>query len=266
MSHLRTLVMGFGLSMLTAFVPFLSSTSWAKCASRYISFSPTKGTKGVPRNVQLFVSVYGWQRHKAEVILKQGMLVSGAHKVALAIKKTPASKHSFRKSYFEIRPQDLLLPGRTYRLVIPAKHKKPMSYFYDRMSSYTFKTGAKADTVAPSKPTKLSSKGYFYRRMGCGPSKSIPLSLVGSKDKATSVKQLRYLLDVTFSGAKKQKPKTFTVHTGPSYRAMYTSLGHGMCSGNYLAMRSGVYTIRVRTVDLAGNISLPSPAVSVKVP
>ena len=122
------------------------------------------------------------------------------------------------------------------------------------MNSYQFETSAVIDKDAPRGTPDIQEARYTIVRFGCEPSRRIRFKVKGLKDLGSS--HLRYLMDLK----NKDKGKSYSLlSAGPSF-------GHGMCSGNFVKWGSGVYSIVVTPVDLAGNKGKASKTVEVKVP
>ena len=111
-------------------------------------------------------------------------------------------------------------------------------------------------------PQRVGTTGYRYRRLGCGPSENISLTLPSLKDDRTPSGELRLRLDVVEKSA--GQSRHLVIYDSPPWTAGRTMLGHGMCSGNFHLKYGAVYTIRVRAIDYAGNVSAPSKPLTVR--
>lgn len=232
----------------------------AKCASWNLRAVPKKGARAVPTNVKIFFGIYGYFRKSAVSALKGSYLKSGRHKVRLKIAVLPSSKLSMRMTYVLMTPARRLKPSRTYRLVLAAP-PGPNNYQAKEMAAYNFTTGKGKDTKAPAAPQRVGTTGYRYRRLGCGPSENITITLPSLKDDRTPSKELRLRLDVVEKSA--GQTRHLVIFDGPPWSPGHALLGHGMCSGNFHLKHGATYAIRVRAIDYAGNTSAPSKALTV---
>lgn len=238
-----------------------SAPANARCRSSSLSVTPPSKSQAVPTNVEVLFTVFGHLREKAADLLDGAHFVAGKDRVPVRVETLPQSATSFRNAYLRVTPRRALKARRWYRLVLaPAKPPPAVRPLLQRLRGYHIKTGAGADTKAPAKPV-VTSKGYQYRRLGCGPAESIELTVSGVHDDLVAKAKLGLLLEVVEKTAKGER--RFSIRLGAPYSPGYASLGHGMCSGNYHLVKGASYTIRVRTVDWAGNQSAPSDAVEV---
>ncbi|TNE44146.1 MAG: hypothetical protein EP343_30810 [Deltaproteobacteria bacterium] len=244
-----------------------ASQAQAKCSWWYLSTLPKKGEKHVPMNVKPFFAIYGYKRNVALGLLKRGVLVGGMHKVSVKVNVMPSSSSSFQMLYVVLEPTQALKANTLYKLVLPEALKpnkqSNTSWIRKDLTEFSFTTGSRVDREAPKTFTSIKSQGYKKVRFGCGPARTIRMKVEGRYDDQTPVKKLRYVYNVTWTHGKQSK--SFVVH-GDKAWGDEVSLGHGMCSGNFHAFRTGTYTIQVKSVDYAGNESGWSKPVVTKVP
>ncbi len=244
-----------------------SSQAQATCSWWYLGTLPQIGEKNVPMNVKPFFSIYGYKRNVAFSMLKQGVLVGGMDKVPFRVNVMPSSHSSFQMLYVVLEPTKTLKANTLYHLVLPepvkSNKQSNMEWIRNELAAFSFTTGSKVDREAPKTFTRITSQGYKKARFGCGPARNIRMKVEGRDDNQTPVKKLRYVYKVNWTNGKQSK--SFVVH-GDKAWGDEVSLGHGMCSGNFHAFRTGTYTIQVKSVDYAGNESGWSKPVVAKVP
>lgn len=236
----------------------------ARCMSADLRIYPKTGATGVPLNPQILVIPYGYKDlEKVGQLLDGAYFVAGRHKVALSVERLPQSAKAFKNAYYLLKPQQTLRPRTRYRLKLAVKRPEthPLTVHYDKLKAYRFRTVEAVDQRAPSQ-LKLVSRGYSYRRLGCGPAEEILLKISGLADDQTPTRQLRFVLQVE-EKMKGQPARSFELMV-PTWVQGQLSLGHGMCSGNYQLVKGASYTIRVAAVDWAGNRGPLSEAVQVK--
>lgn len=236
---------------------FGTAQAQAKCASSYISLTPAAGTKELPRNTILLLNAFGRSRVGILDMLKGAALVHRGHQVGLNAKLLPSSQHSMRMSYVLLQPKGLLRANSTYLLKLKGKRPTHINrYLWKKLTQYRLTTSANIDKAPPTGIPLVKKAVYRTRRFGCGPSRSIQLTLTGTKD--THSPFLRYLFKVKVQTQGKTRHYNI-LSSGPSF-------GHGMCSGNFARWQTGAYTLTVTPVDLAGNRGKSSDPVTVKVP
>lgn len=257
------IVLAAGLAGLVLALPI--APAQAKCAARSLDISPARGARQLPRNLQIVVEAYGHQRDKLVELLDGAALRGGGKRVPLALRRLrQQNKASFRTSHFVLSPKAPLAAATRYRLVLAKGQKPPaaLAYWVKKLRAYEIATGRGSDRVKPKKPT-LRSEGYSYTRFGCGPASRIALKLDGLSDDRSPSERLGVLLHVVERSS--QGKRAFALRLR-GHHGGRTSLGHGMCSGNFGQLRRGArYTIRASVIDRAGNVSEPSDAVSVRV-
>jgi hypothetical protein len=254
--------MRIAISIVTLALMSLASTNdaSAKCMSYSLRMTPKHNSRDVPLNVEIFVTAYGHEREKVATLLEGSFLYSGKHKVRLEVQShVEQSKESYRNVYLTLKPLKRLKRKRTYRLFVPKRkvNTSQLRWIY-KLKAYRFRTGKTSDKGEPSAP-KLKSSGFQHRRLGCGPAINVPIEYVGADDKTPS-KSLGLLLhfdETSPSGTRKR-----VIRLGTPYAAGKTMLGHGMCSGNFKLVRGARYTIRLSTIDWAGNVSKPSSPIT----
>ncbi|MCA9670580.1 MAG: hypothetical protein KC503_33520 [Myxococcales bacterium] len=221
----------------------------ADCAAKADTFSPPRGARDVPTNVKPFIALYGYGRAQVVKLLRAGAyLRAKGHRV----KVTPRAYTGYATESVVLSPASALRPNTTYSLDVTTPQGA-------RLLSYSFTTGASRDTRAPGSPSPRNVK-HTYTRFGCGPADRIAFELAGAlSDDKTPAKALRLRFDVV-ERAPGRKPHKRVVVALPGSR----SLGHGMCAGNAELRPCATYDFRVSVVDYAGNISAPSPKLSVK--
>jgi hypothetical protein len=234
----------------------------AKCASWSLRTTPAKGATGVPTNAQLFFAIYGWDRQKAAMMLKGAALVSQrGHRVPLRVTRLPSSRHSYQMQYVTLVPTQRLRPRTRYGLALaPHPAQVDVTRIAQRFDGYQITTGAGPDRQAPARPGRMTTTGYVYRRLGCGPAVYIPLNLHGLRDGQTPADALRFRVNV--KERSRGATRRLTLYAPQPWRPKELQLGHGMCSGLFVPRRGAQYTVTVQAIDWAGNVSLPSPALT----
>lgn len=237
----------------------------ARCRSQDLQISPARGTRKLPRNLQIVIEAYGTQRDKLVELLDGAALLGGGKRTPLVLQRLSKQNASaYRTSHFVLRPKAPLAAAQRYRLVLAPGQKPPASltFWTQKLRAYEIATGRALDTTKPKTP-RLISKGYSYQRFGCGPASSIALKLQGLGDDRTPAARLGVLLHAVERGSKGER--SFTLRLRAHHEGQL-SFGHGMCSGNFGQLQKGAhYTLRARLVDEAGNLSKASNPVSVKV-
>lgn len=248
------------LLLLTAVtVGAIPQSSSAKCMFRWLHVTPAAKTTQLPRNLRLFFVYFGYGGTFSGLTL-----VSGADRVPLTPTRPAVSTGSFRNRYLVLTPIRLLLPNRTYRLVVEPSAQID-SALRRRLAAYTLSTGPQIDRTPPLAPQRVSSAGYELVQLGCGPSSQIPLTVHGVSDPRSPVKQVLYRFDVRYQNGATTRKLTLLSPT-LAYKPNDTYIGHGMCSGNLRTLGPGRYTIRVSVIDLAGNVGPASAPITVDVP
>lgn len=237
----------------------------ARCLSRTLQISPARGTRKLPRNLQIVIEAYGTQRDKLVELLDGAALLGGGKRMPLVLQRLSKQNASaYKTSHFVLRPTAPLAAAQRYRLVLAQGQKPPasLSFWTQKLRAYEIATGRALDTTQPKAP-KLISKGYAYQRFGCGPASSIGLKLQGLGDDRTPAARLGVLLQVVERGSKGKRAFALRLR---AHHEGQLSFGHGMCSGNFGQLQKGArYTLRARLVDEAGNVSKPSNPVTVEV-
>lgn len=216
--------------LMVAMLVLSAGATWACSCARVRSFFPSSGSTGVPTNVvvQLFGSFLA--------VPTSASLIAGADSIALTIDSRGAN-------WVSLTPERALLPGTDYQLTFGPSQEEGI----------TFKTGAGPDTTPPAATVlhKVTGSGGAGP---CGAGQAFELSLAASSDDTGPV------VFVAFTG-------TDGDHLGTRPQAMLEQFGFltdSLCSQNFPLQKTPDLAVAISAMDLAGNLSPPTPARQLK--
>lgn len=212
--------------MALAAVALCPALATARCMSGYLTAWPPADT-ALPTQPMILVDGFGDRQTEITELAEGGVarLVAGKHRIELKVEAVHVG--AFGLTQAVLSPTAPLKPSTRYRLELRTAdgRRVPTTRFAeDGVEPIGWTTaGVDAGTAPLTLTSAPKVTGQSYRRLGCGPSSRVEVSLPATSSTALAV-EVR-LKELGADGAM----QTYVVPVVDGQ----VSLGHGMCSGAF---------------------------------
>jgi hypothetical protein len=220
----------------------------ARCVSDFARVWPAADGASVPTNTRLLVHLGGERSVKTDLSTLR-LVPARGRSVALRVAVDQSAGDGFRpQRMLVLAPERELAPGTKYTLA--------GATFPERGFSYSLKTDASVDVVAPSAGS-VAVGAFANQAFGCGPAHLIPITFSAARDDRAPAAALWGRLRLARNDADAKAERWLADIVAPLQDGAF-QFGHGMCFGNWPLEPGDSFVARVSALDLAMNESAPA--------